>query len=275
MVQEITNIEKKSRPMIMGILNVTPDSFSDGGLFNEKSAAVDKALAMIDEGADIIDIGGESTRPGSLPVPPSEQIARIVPVVESLVKQANVPVSIDTTSSEVFSAALNAGATIINDISAFEDDLALAKLAADSGSQVILMHKKGCPVDMQNNPLYDNVVDEVYFYLQQRIDFAVSVGIKNEKITIDPGIGFGKTVEHNLQLVKNISRFKALGVKVMLAASRKTFIGKVLDIETPVERIFGDSAVTAYAAMQGVDILRVHEVKATAQITKMIQAIQA
>lgn len=263
----------KSLPLIMGILNVTPDSFSDGGKFLDRDLAVVKAITMISEGADIIDIGGESTRPGSVSVSPSEQIDRIVPVIEKLSERVGVPISVDTASAEVFAAAHQAGASILNDISALEDDPAMANLAAETDCQVILMHKKGRPLDMQNNPVYDDVVNEVYAYLAQRIEFALSAGIKKDKIIIDPGIGFGKTVDHNLQLVKNIDKFNSLGVRVLLAASRKTFIGKVLDIDSPVERIYGDTAVIAYAAVKGVNMLRVHEVAAASQIIKMIQAI--
>ncbi len=271
----ISELVKKAckRPLIMGILNVTPDSFSDGGMFYDSIKAVEHAKEMLEDGADIIDIGGESTRPGSESVSAAEQIRRIVPVIELLYSETGCCISIDTTRAEVAARAVAAGASIINDISALEDDAEMVSTVGSTDSFVILMHKKGRPADMQDSPDYGDVVDDILQYLSDRISFAESCGVKREKIIIDPGIGFGKTVEHNLSLIKNIGRFHDLGVPVLLGASRKSFIGKILDINEPLDRVYGDSAVTAFACREGVNIFRVHDVESCKQVIKMTTAI--
>ena len=266
-------IESHNRPLMMGILNVTPDSFSDGGEYAETAKAVAHAKEMLADGADIIDIGGESTRPGSESVSAQEQIKRVVPVISELYAETKCCISVDTTLSQVAHEAIQAGASIINDISAFEDDDKMADVAAATGCYAILMHKKGRPADMQDNPNYEDAVDEIYQYLRDRVDYAVSRGVKRENLIVDPGIGFGKTVDHNLCLVQNIGKFHRLGLPVLLGASRKSFIGKILDIDTPAERVFGDAAVTAYACREGVQIFRVHDVRACKQVIQMTQAI--
>ena len=259
----------------MGILNVTPDSFSDGGEFPTTDSAVDHALRMVAEGAGIIDIGGESTRPGSVPVSNAEQIRRVVPVIRQLSRLTKVEISIDTTSSEVAKAALDNGASIINDISALRFDKQMAKLASSREVPVILMHMQAEPRTMQVNPIYSDVFAEVKCFLTERIDFAVAAGIDPSRIIIDPGIGFGKTLEHNLQILSRISEFKDLQTTILVGPSRKSFIGKVLDIDNPMERQFGTAAVVAWCTGSNVDILRVHDVKNMMQVARMAKAICA
>ena len=268
-------LEVDNTPLIMGILNVTPDSFSDGGDYLEPSAAVERGLEMEAEGAEIIDVGGESTRPGAKAVGIEEQIRRVCPVIWTLARQAELPISIDTTSSEVAAAALDAGATMINDISALRSDEAMAGLAARSGMPVILMHMQGTPEEMQANPRYDDVVQEVKEFLAARLEYAVSAGIEREQIVVDPGIGFGKTPGHNLSLLKQLSVFQELGAPVLVGPSRKSFIGKVLDIDNPMEREFGTAAAVSACVSAGVQILRVHEVKAMRQAAHLAAAIQS
>ena len=254
-------IERKRTPLVMGILNVTPDSFHDGGRYAEPAAAVDHALGMIAEGADIIDVGGESTRPGSSPVEAAEQIRRTQPVIERLrERNADIPISIDTTLSEVARAALDAGANIVNDISALRGDPALAPLIAERQASVILMHMQGTPHTMQQNPHYDDVVGEITSFLKQRIDYAISQGIARERIIVDPGIGFGKTVEHNVQIMAHLDAFKACGCPVLIGPSRKSFVRKLLATTDPDDVLHGTLACVAAAALSGVDIIRVHDV---------------
>ena len=263
----------EDKPVIMGILNITPDSFSDGGQFVDPDAALAHSLSLIEAGADIIDVGGESTRPGAQQVLPQVQIKRNVPVIKKIAQQNDTPISIDTTSAQVAHAALEAGASIINDISALRFDDRMAPLAAQYNVPVILMHMQGQPRSMQLNPTYENVVEEVKMFLAQRIDFALAAGISRSQIVIDPGIGFGKTVEHNLQLMRNLSDFHALRVPLLIGTSRKSFIGKVLNIENPAHRLFGTAATIAWAVNQGAHILRVHEVKEMVQTAHMAAAI--
>jgi len=257
----------------MGILNVTPDSFSDGGEFLDSQAAIDQGLKMIADGAGIIDIGGESTRPGAEPVSPAEQIRRVVPVIEKLNRQAEIPISIDTTSSDVAQAALEAGASIINDISALRFDEQMVQLAARADVPVVLMHMLGKPRTMQEHPTYSDVVEEVKSFLASRIEFAISAGIKQSQIVVDPGIGFGKTVEHNLTLLRNIRQFQELQVPVLVGPSRKSFIGKILEIKDPKERFYGTAAAVSWCAAEGVQIIRVHDVKEMSQTVKLISRI--
>ncbi len=260
------------RPYVMGVLNVTPDSFSDGGMFDELPKAVEQALEMIKGGADIIDIGGESTRPGAKPISIEEEVRRVIPVVEELREFTDAPISVDTTKALVAEEALNAGASIINDISAGADPKMFPVLA-QHGCPVILMHMQGTPDTMQQEPHYDYVVDEVYEFLAQRIEKAQAAGIARERISIDPGIGFGKTVAHNLELLRRLGEFRSLGCPILIGTSRKSFIGKVLGQNEPKHRVWGTAATTALALAQGAHIFRVHDVVMMTQVIRMAQAV--
>ena len=248
------------RVLIMGILNVTPDSFSDGGRFLSPDAAVERALAMEKEGADIIDVGGESARPGADPVPVEEELRRVLPVLERLRGKLRIPISIDTTKAEVAEAALRAGASIVNDISALRFDPAMAPLVAKFGAGLVLMHMLGTPKTMQQAPHYEDVVTEVRDFLAERAQYAQSQGIPREAIAVDPGIGFGKTVEHNLELLRRLPELVELGFPVLVGPSRKSFIGAILGLGVE-ERLEGTLAACAVAVVRGADILRVHDVK--------------
>lgn len=265
-------------PAIMGVLNVTPDSFSDGGRFTEPAAAVEHADRMIDDGADLIDVGPESTRPGSDPVPTADQIARAVPAIEAI-RRAHpaVPISIDTQSATVARAALDAGADLVNDVSALRGDPAMAELIAKRGVGVVLMHMRGEPRTMQTaggGPVYDDVVAEIAAFLQGRIEFATGFGIARHRIIVDPGLGFGKTVEHNLELLRHLSAFAPLGVPLLIGASRKSFVGRITDVETPADRLAGSLACATAAVLAGVSILRVHDVRPSCQAVAMAHAIR-
>jgi dihydropteroate synthase len=256
---------------VMGILNVTPDSFSDGGRFVEVDSAVAQARQMIATGADLIDVGGESTRPGAEPVSEAEEIRRVVPVIERL---AGLVVSVDTTKAAVAEAALRAGARVVNDISALRWDEQMAAVAASHGAGVVLMHMQGTPQTMQAQPRYDDVVREVREFLAERIEFAVAHGIGREQIAIDPGIGFGKTVEHNLELLNRLEELRMLGCPVLVGASRKSFIGRITGRE-PGGRLAGSLAVAGWAAARGARILRVHDVAETRDVVRLIEAIRS
>jgi dihydropteroate synthase len=261
-------------PLLMGILNVTPDSFSDGGRYLKPQDAVDHALRMIDEGAHLIDIGGESTRPGSKPVPVDQQKKRVLPVIESLVKKnKKIVLSIDTQDSQVAGAALAAGASIVNDISALQNDPEMAAVCAKHKAAVVLMHMQNKPETMQENPRYVDIVSEVKTFLQSRIEAAEKAGIASESIVVDVGIGFGKSVNHNLVLVREMSQFHALRKPLLAGLSRKSFIGKVLEIDDPAERVIGTAAATAWCVAGNVQILRVHDVKEMKQVAQIIRAI--
>jgi dihydropteroate synthase len=265
-----------ARPFVVGILNVTPDSFSDGGRFYESAAAIEAGCRMTDDGADVIDIGGESTRPGSAAVSADEQVRRTQPVIAGLAKRfgpSGPAISIDTRSAAVARAALDSGASIVNDISGLRDDPEMAGLVAERGAGLILMHMKGTPADMQANPVYDDVVGEIRGFLAQRIETAVCAGIPGERIIADPGIGFGKTVDHNLELIRRVHEFRSLGVPVMVGPSRKRFIGQVLGIENPADRLMGTMAVVAAVALAGVEMVRVHDVRDARQVVDMCTAI--
>ena len=266
-------LELGKRTLIMGVLNVTPDSFSDGGMFFSTDRALEQAEQMVEAGADIIDIGGESTRPFSEPVEEDEEKRRVIPIIERLASEISIPISIDTCKSGVAREALAAGATIINDVSALRFDPDLAKVAAENNVPVILMHMLGTPKTMQQKPHYDAVIAEIISFLQQRIEYATGQGIKREQIVVDPGIGFGKTVQHNLQILKHLSMFHALNCPLLLGASRKTFIGAVLDKENPLDREIGTGAVTCAAVLAGAHIIRVHDVYHNAEVAKMADAI--
>ncbi len=270
------------RPLIMGILNVTPDSFSDGGRFLSPPDAVVQAEKMVQEGADIIDIGGESTRPFSETVSEAEEIRRVIPVIEDLASRIKIPISIDTTKAVVARHALNAGASIVNDISALRADPALADVVATSGVPLILMHMKGTPGDMQVSPVYDDLFDEIYTFLEQAVTRAEKMGIQRAKIIIDPGIGFGKTVRHNLLLLKHLSNFKAMALPVLIGPSRKAFLRKLLkpdhltDIDPQLSSVeTGTQAAVAIAVLNGADIVRVHDVASTLATLTIVDAIQS
>ena len=269
------------RPLIMGILNVTPDSFSDGGRFFSTRDAVAQAEKMVREGADIIDIGGESTRPFSEAVSEAEEIRRVIPVVEALAHRVKIPISIDTSKSVVAKRALVAGASMINDISALRADPALAGVAADSGVPLILMHMKGSPGNMQVAPMYEDLFGEIYTFLEQAVATAEQKGIQRSRIIIDPGIGFGKTVQHNLLLLKHLSSFKTLKLPVLIGTSRKAFVRKLLkpdhltDLDPQLPMVeTGTQATVAVAALNGADIVRVHDVADTLATLKIVAAIR-
>jgi dihydropteroate synthase len=265
------NLGKKT--MIMGILNVTPDSFSDGGLYCSQQKAVERGLQMVDEGADIIDIGGESTRPGAESIEASVELRRVLPVIESLVKQVKIPISIDTTKAKVAKLALASGAEIVNDISALHGDKKMAKTISDEGAAVILMHMWGNPRNMQKgNLVYNNLMGEVTDYLEKSSEKALKAGIEKDCLVIDPGIGFGKTPEDNYKIIKNLSQLKELGMPVMIGTSRKSFIGKVTGGE-PEQRLEGTAATVAAAIMNGCHIVRVHDVAAMKKVAAVTDAI--
>lgn len=260
--------------IVTGILNVTTDSFSDGGLFFDTNKAIEQGLKMAVAGAAIIDIGGESTRPGAESVSNDEQIKRTIPVIQALSKKINIPISIDTYSYKVAKAALDAGAAMINDITALSDKR-MAKLAAENQLPVVLMHMRGKPATMQIKPTYKNVVTEVLQFLLERAKKAQQFGIAKERIFIDPGIGFGKTLEHNLLLLRNIDRFVATDYRVLIGTSRKSFIGKLTSKENPQDRIFGTAATVALCAAAGVSIVRVHDVTEMLEVVKVTNSIIA
>jgi dihydropteroate synthase len=258
--------------LLMGVLNVTPDSFSDGGKFFDRNKAIEQGLQMAADGAAIIDVGPESTRPGAEPVSPIEQIRRAIPVIEKIAKKTNACISIDTTNCEAAKAALDAGANIINDITALADER-MAQLAAKRKVPVILMHMQGTPRTMQVEPKYKNVISEILKYLLSRAKHAEKFGIPKERIFIDPGIGFGKTVEHNLALLANLNKFVKTGYRVLVGPSRKFFIGKITGKENPADRIFGTAAAVALCAAAGVSIVRVHDVAKIMDVVKIVNAI--
>lgn len=260
------------RTRIMGILNVTPDSFSDGGRFHGFDAAVAQGEKMAEEGADIIDIGGESTRPGSDPVPLEEEAERVLPVVEYLSKNLCVPLSIDTCKAEIARRALDAGAEIVNDVSSLRFDKEMAGVVRESGCPLILMHMLGSPKVMQEHPHYDALMPEIISFLEKRMDAAVEEGISFDQLIVDPGIGFGKTVDHNLEILREVSRMRALGRPILIGSSRKATIGVVLDAE-PHDRLEGSAATVAVAIANGAHIVRVHDVKQMARVAKMTDAI--
>ena len=254
--------KKQKQSLLMGILNVTPDSFSDGGHYFKKNSAVKHALKMVDEGADIIDIGGESTKPFSDPVSLDEELSRVLPVIEALRKETDVCISIDTTKSEVANQALKVGASIINDVSAMEFDKDMVDIALKFDCPIVLMHMKGVPKNMQENPQYSSLISDIISYLNTRIDFVLSKGVDRKKIIIDPGIGFGKSVENNFEIINNLNQFTKLGYPVLLGASRKSFIGITLDVPED-DRIEGSLAANVIGLQKGVSVFRVHDVDQT------------
>ncbi len=288
-----------TRTLVMGVLNVTPDSFSDGGKFVDVDCAVEHARDMAQAGADIIDIGGESTRPGAVPVSAEEELHRIVPVIERLCRgedaaptvaqkrdppltthRSPLTISVDTTKAAVAEKALAAGARIVNDISALRFDRRMVEVVRDAGAGVVLMHMQGTPQTMQQSPQYDDVVAEVRAFLAERVAFAEAQGIEKSQIAVDPGIGFGKTVEHNLQLLARLEELTSLGCPVLVGASRKSFIGKVLAplgagrVLDTSERLWGTAATVAWAVAHGARVVRVHDVAEMAEVVRMVEAVK-
>ena len=261
------------KTIVMGILNVTPDSFSDGGLFCNSQTAVDRAMQMIGEGADIIDIGGESSRPGAKPVDAKTELARVIPIIEKLVQKTKTTVSIDTTKAKVAKIALAAGAEIVNDISALNGDKKMAGIVRSAGAALILMHMRGNPQSMQkDNLVYDDLMGEITSYLKTSIEKAMKAGIDKKSLVIDPGIGFGKTVYDNYKIIKNLAELKGLGFPIMIGPSRKSFIGKVIGGE-PHERVEGTAAAITAAIINGAQIVRVHDVAAMKKVCAITDTI--
>lgn len=265
------NIGRKTQ--IMGILNLTPDSFSDGGRYETQSAAVDWACKMAEDGADIIDVGGQSTRPGAEEILPSEEIDRVIPVVQEIVKLLDIPVSIDTYRADVAQAALDAGAAIVNDISAAAFDCRMAGLLAERGCPAVLMHISGTPRDMQINPQYTDLMGQITSRLRDRISALIEAGVDEKLLIVDPGIGFGKTADHNLEILRRLAELKSIGRPILIGASRKATIGKVLGNLPPEDRLEGTAATVAISIANGADIVRVHDVKELARVAKMTDAI--
>ncbi|MBN1526371.1 MAG: dihydropteroate synthase [Candidatus Omnitrophica bacterium] len=262
-----------ARTYIMGVLNVTPDSFSDGGTFFDKDAAVKGALEMAKDGADIIDIGGESTRPGARAVGAGEEIDRVLPVIAELSKKLGVPISVDTRKARVAEEALKAGAAIVNDVSALGYDPAMGAVVAKYGAGLILMHMKGEPETMQRNPSYGDLMGEIIESLRLSIEKVRRAGVADESIIVDPGIGFGKTVEHNLEILRRLDKLGELGRPVCVGTSRKSFIGKVLSLDDPSARLAGTLATCTVAIMKGARLLRVHDVREVIQVARMTENI--
>ncbi|KYK20829.1 dihydropteroate synthase [Thermoplasmatales archaeon SG8-52-4] len=274
------NFKIGKKTIIMGTLNVTPDSFSDGGKFFSIDSAVNHAILMEKEGADIIDIGGESTRPGASPVSYEEEINRVIPVLEELVKKIKIPISIDTYKSKIAEKALEMGANMINDITALQGDKLLANVVAEYNVPICLMHMKGSPQNMQINPVYDDVVKDITSFLKKMADYAISCSIKKENIIIDPGLGFGKRtgkgIEDNCEILKRLAELKKIGYPILVGASRKTFIGNICSGKKPLpvtERLEGSLAAACIAVLNGADIIRVHDVKETRRCIDIVDCI--
>ncbi|KTD64736.1 dihydropteroate synthase [Legionella spiritensis] len=260
------------KPLLMGILNITPDSFSDGGCFTNPDAALEQALRMVEAGADIIDVGGESSRPGALSVTSEQEIDRIVPVIERIRRESDVCLSIDTTKADVMCAGIEAGANLINDISALSGDGSL-EMAARLAVPVCLMHMRGKPATMQENPYYSkDIVEEINDFFIERMTACLQAGIPRERLILDPGFGFGKTVQHNLQLTRHIQGFRIHGLPILLGASRKSTLGTVLN-KAVDERLMAGIAIAVYAGLQGVAIIRTHDVDETSQALSMLDAM--
>jgi len=263
----------KDKPVIMGILNVTPDSFFDGGIFFSPERAIDHAMAMAEEGADIIDVGGESTRPGSEPTSLEEELDRVLPVIEGIRKHSSIPLSIDTYKAVVARAAVAAGVDWVNDISALSFDEGMAGAVAASGVPVVMQHIKGTPRDMQKNPSYVDVTGEIKEFFVERIAYAKKCGIDEDDIIIDPGIGFGKRLQDNLTIIREIGRLKELGRPVLVGTSNKSFIGRILGTDVLAERAEGTLASVAISLWNGADMVRVHDVAATRRVVAFMKAL--
>ncbi len=267
-------LDFSKKTYIMGILNVTPDSFSEGGLYFDKSAAIERAHQMVKEGADIIDVGGESTRPGSEPITIEEEMKRTIPVVETLAENIKVPISIDTYKSEVAKSALYSGASMVNDIGGLRFDPKMLEVVSQYKVPVVIMHIKGTPKDMQQNPVYDALIPEIMDYMREGIRTAKQSGISEDKIIIDPGIGFGKSFTHNLEIMNKLREFTLLKKPILIGPSRKAFIGKILGDVPVTERLEGTAATVAISIMNGANIIRVHDVKEMVEVAKVVDAIK-
>lgn len=253
-------LNRRDRVLVMGVLNITPDSFYDGGSYSSPGNAIERGLSMVEDGADIIDVGGESSRPGSCPVEADEELARVIPVIEGIRRQSDVAISIDTTKATVAQAAVDSGAAIVNDISAMRFDPEMAGMIASTGAAVVLMHMQGTPGTMQISPRYSDTVDEIIDFLRERVETGLAAGISRERMMIDPGIGFGKRLEHNIAILRGLGAFKRLGLPVLVGLSRKSFLGDILDVPA-AERLTGTISANAIAIANGADIIRVHDVK--------------
>jgi dihydropteroate synthase len=262
------------RPLVMGILNVTPDSFSDGARFQERDAAIRRALALVEEGADILDIGGESTRPGAAAVTVQQELDRVIPVLEAINKEVPVPISVDTSKPEVMKEAVHKGAGMINDVRALREPGALQILADYPDIPVCLMHMLGEPRTMQQNPEYADVVTDIIGFLEERISACEEAGIERSRLLLDPGFGFGKTLEHNLGLLRRLDALEVLGCPVLVGISRKSMIGALLDNAPVDQRLYGSLSAAVIAAMKGAAIIRVHDVKPTVDALKVVTAVQ-
>ncbi|MBO1224262.1 MAG: dihydropteroate synthase [Candidatus Scalindua sediminis] len=295
-------LEVGERTLVMGILNVTPDSFCDGGKYDDLESALNHARKMIEDGADIIDVGGESTRPGSSHVTADEELRRVIPVIKELSRETDKPISIDTYKAEVADKAIEAGAQIVNDISGLQADNEMVRVVAANNTPIIIMHIKGQPHDFPKDPIYDDLISEIILFFKKKIDFAVKSGIAENNIIIDPGIGFGKTPLHNLEILKRLSELKCLNRPVMIGTSRKSFISSMLRLSEPARlrphsllaqassggrsggeeglskdnsQLVGTLVTLVIAIMKGVNIVRVHDVKEAVQVTKMCRAIES
>ncbi|MBF0318950.1 MAG: dihydropteroate synthase [Nitrospirae bacterium] len=253
----------------MGILNVTPDSFSDGGRFFDRNRAIDHVLEMVSDGADIIDIGGESTRPGAVAVTVDEELRRTIPVIEAIAGSVNIPISIDTYKADVARRALEAGAEIVNDISGLRFDVNMASVVAQYEAAIVIMHIQGTPKDMQRNPVYEDLFSDLKGYFNKGIETALQAGIKKDMIILDPGIGFGKTLEHNLQIIGHLDIFKSFGMPIMAGVSRKAFIGHILGDAPVGKRLMGTAAMVAASILKGANIVRVHDVREMAETARV------
>jgi dihydropteroate synthase len=266
------------RTLIMGVLNCTPDSFYDGGKYFSQEAAIAQGLRLAEQGADLIDVGGESTRPqgvygqGAQPVPAAEEKRRVLPVIEALAQKIRIPLSIDTYKAEVAEAAVQAGASLVNDISGFQFDANMPATVARLGVPVVIMHTKGAPANMQNNPIYENLMDELYLYFERQIDLARGAGIAEDRILIDPGIGFGKRVADNYEIIRRLPELRGLGCPILIGPSRKSFVGQALHLP-PEQRLEGTAAAVAAAVMKGAQIIRVHDVMAMRRVATIADLI--
>lgn len=260
--------------LVMGILNITPDSFSDGGRYVETKQAIERGLAMAREGADIVDVGGESTRPNATEVPEGEEMDRILPVIQALARELPIPISIDTRRPAVAKAALEAGASIVNDVEACRDDAEMWRVVADSGAGYVAMHMRGTPSTMQEDPQYGNVTAEIDAFFAERLRLLAAAGVEPERVVLDPGFGFGKTTRHNLELLSSLGVFMMRGRPLLVGVSRKSFIGKILDHEVG-HRLAGSLACVAWAILRGAQLIRAHDVRETVDVARMIETIQA
>lgn len=270
----------KQKTILMGILNVTPDSFSDGGKFFSIEKAVEQAILMEKQGADIIDIGGESTRPGANKISPEEEINRIIPIIDEILEKTNIPISVDTYKSKVAKKAIDTGVSMINDITALKGDNSLVKIISEYEIPICLMHMKGQPNNMQKNPVYSNIINEIYLFLKERAEFSIKNKIKKGKIIIDPGIGFGKRtgqgIEDNCEILRNLKKLKELNFPIMIGASRKTFIGNICGFNKNLminQRLEGSLAAACIAVLNGADIIRAHDIKETRRCLNLIDCV--